>query len=125
MKKNKLIGIISIIALVAVLAVTLVACGVPGNYRDGIDKMEAAGYDVDSSVSLNTSGTYLAFKAYGPGDAKVTVAYFPKSSDSANADKLYNKQKELGGTNVVKKKTAGNFVVVYFGTADGVKDFEK
>ena len=121
---KKFITIISVVALVALLGVALVACGVPGNYREGMEKMEAAGYDINDSVSLNISGTYLAFRAYGD-NGNLTAAYFPKADNAKAAEDYYAKVQKQSPDYTVKKKTVGNFIVVYSGPAAVVKDFEK
>ena len=122
MKKG--IGMLAMMALVSVLVVALVACGVPGNYKDGMEKMKGKGYDVNDVTTLSVSGSYLAFRA-SEGDERMTAVYFPKSTESKSAESFYAGTQKTSTTYVVKKTTAGNFIVVYFGTEGAVKDFEK
>ncbi len=127
---KKIINVLSLVIFTALLSLSLVSCGVPHNLVDASEKMKAAGYDVDDgNVSLNTSGTYLALRAYGEdGYLALTAAYFVKSSSKADAEKFYaniQKQYQDKPEFKVKMKEVGNFVLVYYGRAQGIKDFER
>lgn len=122
MKKN--IRIIAIVILMFMLAMMVVACGVPNNYVKGMEKMEGKGYSVSDVTTLSVSGSYLAFKATD-SDERMTAVYFPKSTESKTAEDFYAKTKNNSSSYTVKKTTAGNFILVYYGTDKAVKDFEK
>ena len=119
---KKIITIISVIALISVLCVMLVACGVPANYGDCREKLEAAGYSVSDTSFTSTSGSYLALKAYKGSDS-ITVGYFPKDNKE-EGEKFYSQQKS-NSSRTVKKKESSKFLIVYYGTDAAIKDFEK
>ena len=128
---KKTFRIITFVAVVLIVACVLFAC-VPADYNNAVDKMSNAGYSVgainttaDGSFVGNIANAFANAVAY-PGmeaglsakkDNESVTAYWFDTTD--HAKDCYNDIKE----NDSSVKRSGK--VVYFGTAQGMKDFAK